>query len=322
MVPDVGWKNPLMRLKNVVLPAPFGPMMARSSPFATVKETSWTATRLPKRLLTLRTSRTLMPWCSRLTFASNEAQQAAREEQHDQHEQQADERHPVDGDARQVVLQNDEHRRAQERAPERPHSSHHRHHDEIAGLAVMQAARIGEIIDQRVERAGKADEEAGQRECDPDVALDRDAEKARTPLILADCDHGAPERRAQNESHGADREREAEQHEVIEGIAVRQDVDREQAEVERLAREAAQTVVAAGDRAPLERDVVEHLPERDRHHREIDAAPAYDQRTERGADEAAQQHSAHNRERRARRQEFECKAGAVGSEAEVGGVTE
>ena len=35
--------------------------MARSSPFATVKETSWTATRLPKRLLTLRTSRTLMP---------------------------------------------------------------------------------------------------------------------------------------------------------------------------------------------------------------------------------------------------------------------
>ena len=37
MVPAVGGKKPLIRLKKVVLPAPFGPMMARSSPFATFK---------------------------------------------------------------------------------------------------------------------------------------------------------------------------------------------------------------------------------------------------------------------------------------------
>ncbi len=30
--PDVGGKKPVIRLKNVVLPAPFGPMIARSSP--------------------------------------------------------------------------------------------------------------------------------------------------------------------------------------------------------------------------------------------------------------------------------------------------
>ena len=37
MVPEVGGKNPLIRLKKVVLPAPFGPMIARNSPFAHVQ---------------------------------------------------------------------------------------------------------------------------------------------------------------------------------------------------------------------------------------------------------------------------------------------
>ena len=50
MRPDVGVRKPLIRLKNVVLPAPFGPMTARSSPGSTVIDTSSTATRLPKCL--------------------------------------------------------------------------------------------------------------------------------------------------------------------------------------------------------------------------------------------------------------------------------
>ena len=53
MAPEVGGKNPLIRLKKVVLPAPFGPMMAHNSPLATLSETSRTATRLPNRLVTL-----------------------------------------------------------------------------------------------------------------------------------------------------------------------------------------------------------------------------------------------------------------------------
>jgi len=36
-------------LKNVVLPAPFGPMIARNSPGSMVSDTSSIATRLPKR---------------------------------------------------------------------------------------------------------------------------------------------------------------------------------------------------------------------------------------------------------------------------------
>ena len=55
----LGGKKPLIKLKKVVLPAPFGPMIARNSPRVTASETSVTAARLPKRLPTLATSKTL-----------------------------------------------------------------------------------------------------------------------------------------------------------------------------------------------------------------------------------------------------------------------
>ena len=58
--PEDGVRKPLIRLKNVVLPAPFGPITARSSPGSTVIETLSTATRLPKRRLMLSTERRLM----------------------------------------------------------------------------------------------------------------------------------------------------------------------------------------------------------------------------------------------------------------------
>src|SRR6185437_2137379 len=121
------------------------------------------------------------------------------------------------------------------------------------------------------------------------MPLDRNAEKARATLVLADRDHGAAEGRAQDEAHRADRERKAEQHEVVEGEVVVEDVELEEAEIERLAMEAAQAVVAAGQRAPLEGDVVEHLAECDRHHGEIDATPAHQQQSEDGTAKPAEQ---------------------------------
>ncbi len=41
----------------------------------------------------------------------------------------------------------------------------------------MQASRIGEVIDECIERAGKGHEEAGQGERDPDVPFDGNAEE-------------------------------------------------------------------------------------------------------------------------------------------------
>ena len=48
-----------MQLKNVVLPAPLGPMIATIDLCGTAKSTSLTATRPPKRFVTPLASRTL-----------------------------------------------------------------------------------------------------------------------------------------------------------------------------------------------------------------------------------------------------------------------
>src|SRR4051794_7676240 len=45
-----------MRLKRVVLPAPFGPMTLVTLPFAMSRSTAFTATRPPNRLVIRRTS--------------------------------------------------------------------------------------------------------------------------------------------------------------------------------------------------------------------------------------------------------------------------
>src|SRR2546421_6879490 len=50
--PSVGEKIPVMQLKSVVLPAPLGPISAKTSPLATLKLTSSTASKPPNRLLT------------------------------------------------------------------------------------------------------------------------------------------------------------------------------------------------------------------------------------------------------------------------------
>ena len=96
----------------------------------------------------------------------------------------------------------------------------------------------------------------------------------------------------------------------------------ERAEIQRLALEAAQAVVAAGHRAPLERDVIKHLAEGDRHHGEIDAAAAHQQHAKQRADDAAEERAGDDRNRRAQHRPFEDEAGAIGAEPEPGGVTE
>src|SRR6476659_2553574 len=52
--PVSGRKNPVIRLKLVVLPAPFGPISATVSPSFTEKPTSWTARNPPNSLLKFR----------------------------------------------------------------------------------------------------------------------------------------------------------------------------------------------------------------------------------------------------------------------------
>src|SRR5262249_8241965 len=57
MRPSSGGRKPVMQLKSVVLPAPFGPMRPTMSPSSMTKDTSLLATRPPKRLVTEASSR-------------------------------------------------------------------------------------------------------------------------------------------------------------------------------------------------------------------------------------------------------------------------
>ncbi len=154
------------------------------------------------------------------------------------------------------------------------------------------------------------------------MQLDGDAEEAGAALVLADRDQGVPERRVQQERHGGDGEREAGENEKIERSGIAENVDRGKAEMERLAREATQPVVAAGKRAPPEGDVVEHLAEGDRDHGEIDAAAMHDERAEDRAGDPAQKHPQKERQRRARGEVFQRQARAIGAEPEIGGMAE
>ena len=159
---------------------------------------------------------------------------------HDQHEDQSHERHPVLGVAGDVIRQHDEYRGADQRAPERAHAAEHRHDDEIAGLVPAQRARIDEIVEQSVKRAGEADEAAGNHPGQPDMPVHRNAEEAGAALVLADRKKRAAERRAQEERHDPDRGGEERQRHVVERLVVVEDVERGKAEM-RAARGAMPT---------------------------------------------------------------------------------
>ena len=201
IAPAVGAKSPLTRLKNVVFPAPFGPMMARSSPGSIVSEMSSIAVSEPKRFVAFVT-------CNRLMKLSRcGARRARRAERTGQPTRtEPDRRHPVLGVAGDDVLRSDENRRADQRAPERSHAAKHRHDDKIAGEVEAQRARIGEIVQQRIERAGRADEDARDYKRQPNMALDGDAEEARAPLVLADRRQRAAEGRGEKLRHDPDAE--------------------------------------------------------------------------------------------------------------------
>src|ERR1700722_6210062 len=61
--PEVASRSPVRQLKNVDLPAPFGPIRPRMSPCSSVTEAASTARKLPKAFVTLRASRSM--GCSR-----------------------------------------------------------------------------------------------------------------------------------------------------------------------------------------------------------------------------------------------------------------
>src|SRR5262245_16494173 len=124
--PLLGRITPEMRWKKLVLPAPLGPMMARSSPGSTATLTPSTARSAPNERESARVSRIggISPSASGRGTASldeglHSADDSTRHEDDDQDEDGTGEDHPLLGVARQDLLDQQEHHRAEHGPDER-----------------------------------------------------------------------------------------------------------------------------------------------------------------------------------------------------------
>src|SRR2546429_6668781 len=123
---------------KVVLPAPFGPMRACTSPRFTSSVTSSVATMPPKRFETFFSSSMLLP--------REQAGDALGGEQHDRQQHDADPKtcvllivreyrgEPVDAVVGDQVLEPEQRGRADHSAPEPSRAAHDHHHHERARL--------------------------------------------------------------------------------------------------------------------------------------------------------------------------------------------
>src|SRR5689334_258816 len=100
MLPALGRNWPINWLISVVLPAPFGPMTACSSPRPTSSERLSVAMIPPKRRTRFSTRSNGSLECSTTSEPPDQAQNAAAPEQHDQEQERAHDERPVFGELR------------------------------------------------------------------------------------------------------------------------------------------------------------------------------------------------------------------------------
>src|SRR3954464_2434082 len=113
--PEVGGKVPVSRLKSVVLPAPFGPMMECSEPASIPRLTPLTAVSAPNDLVMLLVSKSIELECQ----AVPRLDYAATEEHHHHHEGEAEEQRPARPQRAHRFGQPDENERADDRSIQR-----------------------------------------------------------------------------------------------------------------------------------------------------------------------------------------------------------
>src|SRR5215831_19578471 len=110
MRPESGTSWPLSCAISVVLPAPFGPITACSSPADMPKVRSSVATMPPKRLARLSTSNR-----SAMAHLAEKAVDAATREQYDQQQKRAQDDLPIFSNTGEHLLQHQQCRRSEQR---------------------------------------------------------------------------------------------------------------------------------------------------------------------------------------------------------------
>src|SRR5712671_4341808 len=121
-LPWVGFRTPVIRLNSVDLPAPFGPITARTSPSSTCIDTWSTATRPPKRRVSSSSSSNATAVCrfgGTAEAGAREAPDPLRREDHECNKDQAEKQGPGLGVIAELVLDHQKKCSAKNRADQR-----------------------------------------------------------------------------------------------------------------------------------------------------------------------------------------------------------
>src|SRR3954453_4498058 len=150
MRPASGTIRPEIWLIKVVLPAPFGPITACSSPGITSRVTS-SVTRKPPKFFERFAMRKTGSATDDSPQPLGDADQAAAREHREQHEQRPENHLPVLVQAREPFLGEQERGRADDRAGERAHAAEDHHDEQVAGALprhVGGADEVGRVAKQ------------------------------------------------------------------------------------------------------------------------------------------------------------------------------
>src|SRR5205809_3930776 len=185
---------PVRMLKNVDLPAPFGPMSARISPRASANETPSTARTPPNARRTSTTSSTGV--VSATPARSERAEDPTREDEDDRHENHAEHELPVLGVARHHRVEQLVERGADRRAGQRLHATEQDHHERLDGDGNGERLREHAALEEHEDAAREPAEEAGDDEGQPLVSAHVDADGLRAARMIARRAQRETERRA------------------------------------------------------------------------------------------------------------------------------
>src|SRR5690349_165805 len=216
--PDCGAISPAIWLTSVVLPAPFGPMTACSSPSSTASAMSSQATTPPKR----RVSPSMRSSVSVTRGAPQQPVDATAGEQDDDQEQRTEQDLPVFGDTGENLFQHQERHRADERPEHRPHAAEHHHDDEVARAGPVHHGRADEIRVVGKQRAGQSAHRPGNDEAREAITVSGKADRSHAPFVgTAPLDHHA-EARIGEPRDRVDRDEKQDQAQIVELDLVRQ----------------------------------------------------------------------------------------------------
>src|SRR6266567_3625783 len=179
---------PVTRLKRVLLPAPLGPIRAWMLPSSTARSTRSTATRPPKRMVTLSSSRIamLIPGAGRVPPDGAQQEPGEVDPAHQADEQGAVDQHPVVGHEAEEFGRRREHPGPDYRAGDAPQAAEDHHAQDIDRFEEAEIGRVDVAHEMGVEGAADPRQEGADGERLDLVAGEVDPHRLGGDLILPD----------------------------------------------------------------------------------------------------------------------------------------